>query len=547
MSKFSKISQDENDITKENEDIESHFKGKNREDKESNQFSDEKECLKKDKKQINFTLFDTENNKNNEMYYFLLLSVFIIMIYRLVKVHKEPIRIGILQDGVWKDVNDPEVIKHFDSRFNDILPKITLDDKKGYPKLKEVLNSRVLYVYDRNITSRYIRQVRQIEGQDESLYEQELFKDLKPNDTFSEEREGFIKTDKFIELCREEKLIDEKKFNATETPTISIIIPSHNQKSKLMRSIRSIQNQSLKNIEIIIVDDLSTDDSKDVYKYLLESDPRIRVFYHLDNMGLFRSRLNGFLYSRGKYVLHFNAGDLLADNYVLEDLNNLVIKYSLDSVRFKFKTYKKSEDGGTYRIKTIHYSKKERIIKYGPVKENVHVYGFGTIWNRLVRSNVFTKGLDVLDWFVLNAYKNLWEDTWWNRLSNPVSLSYLINDRIGYIHFSSKEENALKISTKEERDKTIREFIYFWLFDYQLLPLDNDKKVIIKKLRMYNMKNGTYFGTPLNLNYLTSNFTGYERLLKILIKDPCVKDIERPFLNDLLNNYTNYTSKLSKY
>ena len=511
MSKFSKISQDENDITKENEDIESHFKGKNREDKESNQFSDEKECLKKDKKQINFTLFDTENNKNNEMYYFLLLSVFIIMIYRLVKVHKEPIRIGILQDGVWKDVNDPEVIKHFDSRFNDILPKITLDDKKGYPKLKEVLNSRVLYVYDRNITSRYIRQVRQIEGQDESLYEQELFKDLKPNDTFSEEREGFIKTDKFIELCHEEKLIDEKKFNATETPTISIIIPSHNQKSKLMRSIRSIQNQSLKNIEIIIVDDLSTDDSKDVYKYLLESDPRIRVFYHLDNMGLFRSRLNGFLYSRGKYVLHFNAGDLLADNYVLEDLNNLVI------------------------------------IKYGPVKENVHVYGFGTIWNRLVRSNVFTKGLDVLDWFVLNAYKNLWEDTWWNRLSNPVSLSYLINDRIGYIHFSSKEENALKISTKEERDKTIREFIYFWLFDYQLLPLDNDKKSIIKKLRMYNMKNGTYFGTPLNLNYLTSNFTGYERLLKILIKDPCVKDIERPFLNDLLNNYTNYTSKLSKY
>ena len=124
------------------------------------------------------------------------------MIYRLVKVHKEPIRIGILQDGIWKDVNDPEVIKHFDSRFNDILPKITLDDKKGYPKLKEVLNSRVLYVYDRNITSRCIRQVRQIERQDESPYEQELFKDLKPNDTFSEKHEDFIKTDKFIELCR---------------------------------------------------------------------------------------------------------------------------------------------------------------------------------------------------------------------------------------------------------------------------------------------------------------------------------------------------------
>ena len=547
MSKFSEINQEENDISKENEDGERHVQGKNREDKESNQFSDEKEFLKKKDNQINFTLFDNENNKNNEMYYFLLLSIFIIMIYRLVKVHKEPIRIGILQDGVWKDVNSPDVINHFDSRFNDILPKITLEDKKGYPKLKEVLNSRVLYIYDRNITSRYIRQVRQIEGQDESLYEQQLYKDYKPSDTFSEEREGFIKTDKFIEICNEEKLIDDTKVKESETPNISIIIPSHNQKSKLMKSIRSIQNQSFKNIEIIIVDDLSEEDTKDVYNFLLESDPRIRIFYHLDNMGLFRSRLNGFLYSRGKYVLHFDAGDLLADNYVLEDLYNLVAKYSLDSVRFKFKTYKKFENNDTFRIKTIHYSKKERTIKYGPVRENSHVYGFGTIWNRLVRSNVFTKGLDVLDWYVLNAYKNLWEDTWWNRLSNPVSLSYLIHERIGYIHFASEDENSLKISTREERDKTIREFIYFWLFDYQMLPLDNDKKTIIKKLRMYNMKNGTYFGTPLNLNYLTSNFTGYERLLKILIKDPCVKDIERPFLNDLLNNYTNYTSKLRKY
>ena len=87
MSKFSEISQEEeNDISKENEDIERHVKGKNKEDKDSNQFSDEKEFLKKDKNQIKFALFDTENNKNNEMYYFLLLSVFIMIIYRLVKV-----------------------------------------------------------------------------------------------------------------------------------------------------------------------------------------------------------------------------------------------------------------------------------------------------------------------------------------------------------------------------------------------------------------------------------------------------------------------------
>ena len=51
-----------------------------------------------------------------------------------------------------------------------------------------------------------------------------------------------------------------------------------------MKSIRSIQNQSFKNIEIIIVYDFSTDDSKNVFEYLLETDPRIRIFSNLKNM-----------------------------------------------------------------------------------------------------------------------------------------------------------------------------------------------------------------------------------------------------------------------
>ena len=42
-----------------------------------------------------------------------------------------------------------------------------------------------------------------------------------------------------------------------------------------MKTIRSIQNQSLKNIEIIIIDDGSTDNSKEKFKILLETDPRI--------------------------------------------------------------------------------------------------------------------------------------------------------------------------------------------------------------------------------------------------------------------------------
>ena len=106
-----------------------------------------------------------------------------------------------------------------------------------------------------------------------------------------------------------------------------------------MKSIRSIQNQSFKNIEIIIVDDHSTDNSENIYNYLLESEPRVRIFYHLKNMGLWRTRIDGLLYSNVKYILFFDTGDLYSDNYVLEDSFNFIEKYHLDSVRMLFKIY----------------------------------------------------------------------------------------------------------------------------------------------------------------------------------------------------------------
>ena len=128
-----------------------------------------------------------------------------------------------------------------------------------------------------------------------------------------------------------------KKFNETEIrnykkpniPFISVIVALYNKEKVLLSSIRSIQNQSLKNIEIIIVDDFSSDNSREIYNYLQQTDSRIRIFYHLKNLGVWRTRLDGFLYSRGYYIIFFDAGDLYADNYVLEDSYDIMRKYTL--------------------------------------------------------------------------------------------------------------------------------------------------------------------------------------------------------------------------
>ena len=505
----------------------------------------------KDKEKETSNLLDKNSNlgqlrmnnfqNGNELFYFLLLAVFIFIIFSLTKLKPRHKRMnnGFLEENIYHEIESNETINSFENRYRKFYPSLTLELKNEFPALSDVFSGRILYIDNGNITNRYIKHIRPINEQEEEKYKPEYFKYMKPDDTFSEKRKNMVKTDKFIELCKEGKLINSKKINVnTSEPLISIIIPVYNQKNEIIKTIRSIQNQSIRNIEIIIVDDLSTENATDIYNNLLKEDPRIRIFYHLKHMGLFKTRLNGFLYSRGKYILNFDAGDLFKDNLVLEDMYNLVIKYKLDSVRFSFQKYRITEDN-KYNITTFEYPAENLTFKYGKVEENSYKDGYGYIWNRLIRANVVAKSLDSVEKLVLNAYKNIREDIWWNSLINYVSFSFLTINRCGYLSFSDNEKEDYKISTEEERDTTIREFINRWVFEYQLTERYGNKSAIINILKKYNSPNNTYNGIPINLDYLTTNFTNYKYILDALIDDYFVDDEDKKYLSELLTNYTN--------
>ena len=69
----------------------------------------------------------------------------------------------------------------------------------------------------------------------------------------------------------------------------------------------------------------------------------------------------------------------------------------------------------------FHVQGKSRIV-YGPqniTNFNKEVFTYwGNIWNRLTRANIFIKGLYLLNDYVLNYYKNVWDDVWWNEIIN---------------------------------------------------------------------------------------------------------------------------------
>ena len=179
--------------------------------------------------------------------------------------------------------------------------------------------------------------------------------------------------------------------------------------------------------------DCSTDNSKNILKNLLDTDPRIRVFTHLKNLGAWRSRLDGFLYSRAKYIIHFDLDDFYLDNYILEDTYNLITKYTLDSIKFSF-IFTKRKNRPFSRYYRLFYKDYDKKIVYGKRQYNLRSLRYGSIWNRLTRTNVILKGIYTLNVYLLNAYKNFWEDGWWNQLINEYSFSYLMINREGYIY-----------------------------------------------------------------------------------------------------------------
>ena len=414
-----------------------------------------------------------------------------------------------------------------ESKFNNIFPKININDTE-IPNKTEIFNSRKLFITDAKLTKEYINFIKPNNLVRDNHLKNHIYEGIEPNLHFMENRKNKISTNEFFDLCLKEKLIYNKTFTKNDNPFISVLIIAYNMENRILKSIRSIQNQSLKNIEIIIVDDCSTDNSKEIFENLLETDKRIRIFTHLKNMGAWRSRLDAFLYSNAPYVIHFDAGDFYSDNYVLEDIYYLANKYKLDSLRFSFRLTKEKMKL-SHKDKIYTFKKKDRKIVYGRRKYNVYGYRYGTIWNRLTKAEVFVKGLLYLDEYILNAYKNLYDDRWWNTLGNNESYSFLMTNRLGYIYLKDfNGEGNIKRGNAQLNEKSIKEIIYFFLFDYYLSNNKSDKKDIINGLRDYQKGK-----KHLKLSDLKTYFKPYEHLLYLLINDKYVSKQNKLFLLSL--------------
>ncbi|RTZ18816.1 glycosyltransferase, partial [Streptococcus pneumoniae] len=169
---------------------------------------------------------------------------------------------------------------------------------------------------------------------------------------------------------------------------ISIVVPVYNVEKYLKKSIESILNQTYQNIEILLVDDGSTDSSGKICESFSKVDPRIRVF-HKENGGLSDARNFGIEQMKGQYVAFIDSDDYISKDYVWKLYSSIKNNDSEVSICSFLLVDEKGE-----KIKDELLDSGKICLTGQQILEKVLTadgYRYVVAWNKLYRSTLFEK------------------------------------------------------------------------------------------------------------------------------------------------------------
>lgn len=221
----------------------------------------------------------------------------------------------------------------------------------------------------------------------------------------------------------------------TTRPLVSIYVPTYNRRQLLERAIESARSQTLNNIEIIVVDDCSSDDTREYLQSVAKEDPRVRFFLKPVNSGACASRNIAIRNARGKLATGLDDDDYILPTHV-EGLVKLydTKRISCTSPLAVFpQMATRSEDGSLDLMQQ-------------PLNE----VGFGDlIVKNLVGNQVLTSTSNFLNCGLFNERLPAWQDyDLWLRLANS-GTRFIKAENASYIY--EKESGAGQISHKSHK------------------------------------------------------------------------------------------------
>ncbi len=247
-----------------------------------------------------------------------------------------------------------------------------------------------------------------------------------------------------------------------KSPRISIIIAIFNAENYLPSCIEDLLAQTMQDVELLFIDDGSTDGTAGICDEYAQKDSRIRVF-HEQHQGVAHARQKGIENAKGEYTIHIDADDKIAPT-MLEEMYDAASESNADMLICDYLEIRNS--GAVY-----HSQKPTSLSAEGVANDMIRGKLYGSLWNKLIRTACFQENdvrfrndltmredmffiFDTLPYISKIAYlpKAFYN---YDRTSNTTSLTntYLVEDKRYYVQGIKCHEAALRSSLVNHANK----------------------------------------------------------------------------------------------
>ena len=266
------------------------------------------------------------------------------------------------------------------------------------------------------------------------FYNITIFSNFKFLISFMGTQREIKKIEKFVKLCNNKSKVIKQYKVIKNNPKISIISPLYNRERYILRLLKCIQNQNFQDIEIILFDDFSIDNSIKIIEDYKKVDKRIKLIKNKYNKGTFVSRNLAALYSKGKYIIIIDPDDIISKN-ILSMCYKYCEKYNYEMIRFNMYTAtgKFTLDNIINQLNTfpIYQPDLSFYLFYG--KKELEKIDYHIV-NKFIKKEVYVKAINSIDNYYLNMHIIYRDDSIINYILYRISKSYIFIKKIGYYY-----------------------------------------------------------------------------------------------------------------
>ena len=284
---------------------------------------------------------------------------------------------------------------------------------------------------------------------------------------------------------------------------ISIIMPMYNDALYLKETILSIMKQSYKNWELIIIDDVSTDESYEIAKEMSKKDKRIKVYENKKNLGISGNRNKGLSLAKGDYIAFCDDDDIYLDDYLMDCAKIIEENPGISMIKFGRRLISVNSLNEEFAKKDTKFdiegevTEEEKYEKYFLIRKSDALFN---LWNGIYQKKMLDENNIIFD----EEMKYGGEDADFSYQCYLASQKIYIQPKTYYVHYkrdvssTSRKYNMNKVDSVLKAMK--REFKIWDRIDFN--NLDNQYyRIIALNINIDNIMFSQVFHKDSKLKY----------------------------------------------